>query len=192
MEMISLKYKIDIKKGKRIKILGESFVEKSRDSCVIIINNKEFKLTSYIDIPKDKPNKKYLDIKIKIKNPLTSLKNMFFKCENLVSFTEFYLDVSQVTDISNMFFECINLRSINLSHWNCSKIKKMSSVFKNCKSLQQISGIENWDTSNVTDMNSMFFGCSSLIILPDISIWDISNVKDISSMFEGCERLKFI
>jgi surface protein len=171
MEMIYLKYKIDIKKNKKLKILGDHFVEKNKDLCDIIINNKELKLTSYIDIPKDKINQKYLDVKIKINLPLTSLKNMFFRCENLVCVTEFNSNTNQVTDISNMFFGCVNLRSVNLSNLNSSKIIKMSSVFKNCKSLQQISGIENFNTSNVTDMNSMFFGCSSLIILPDISNW---------------------
>ena len=50
MEMIFLKYKIDIKNNKKIKIFGENFVEKNKAHCILIINHKEYKLSSYINI----------------------------------------------------------------------------------------------------------------------------------------------
>lgn len=109
-----------------------------------------------IDIPKNKKTKKYIDVLLKIKSPLNSLKDMFSNCKNLILFIEFKLNTKNVVDITNMFFGCINLQLVLISNWITSKIKYMSSAFKNCKSLKFIQNIEKWDTSNVEDMKSMF------------------------------------
>ena len=150
-----LKYKIDIK-SQKIKLFGNDFVEKNKNKCSLTINQKEYGLINNINTPILKENK-FIEVKLKIKKSLNSLKDMFSNCENLISVREYNLNTKKITDINNLFSECINLESVIISNWDTSKIKKMCSVFKNCKSLKQLPNIENWDTSNVEDMNSFFY-----------------------------------
>ena len=105
MELIFLKYIFNINTEKTIKIFGENFIEKNRGNCLIITNQREYELSSHIDAPKIKNNQPFFEIVLKIIRPLTSLKDMFLNCENLISFTEYNLNTKKLTDISNMFYE---------------------------------------------------------------------------------------
>ena len=134
-----LKYKIDIN-NQKLKLFGDDFVEKNINKCSLIINKKEYNLSNYINNPKNKYNK-FLEVKLKIKKPLNSLKDMFSNCQDLISVIECNLNTKIVSDISNMFSECTNLVNITLSNLDTSRIKKMRSVFKNCKSLKQLPNI---------------------------------------------------
>ena len=187
---IILKYKIDSFNENKIKLFGEYFVENNQKNCKIIIDNKEFILCSHFDKNKLKTKNNILEIKLKIKKPLNTMKDMFSNCNSLISFKDNNLDTSKITNLSNLFNGCKKLSELSdISKWDTSQVSDMSCMFKGCELLLNIPDISIWDTSNVTDMNSMFSKCSSLITLPDISIWNISKVTDMSSMFEDCSSL---
>lgn len=99
-----------------------------------------------------------------------------------------YLDTSNVTSLKNMFYGCSNLVSIDVSSFDTSKVTDMRSVFFNCPILKTITGLTNWDTKNVTDMNLMFYLCYELSEL-DLSSWDTRQVTNMGSMFNSCESL---
>ena len=149
----------------KIRILGEKFVNKNKNNYQIIINNKNYKLTPFIDI-------NILEIKNdKLEVHLKQLKNTL--------------------DISFMFCGCNSLLSIeNITNWDVENIINMSFLFSNCSSLTSLPDISKWNTNNVTKMCDLFNDCSSLASLPDISKWNTKNVTDISCLFEGCSSLK--
>ena len=215
-QLIFLTYKIK-KNENKIKIFGTYFVEKNKDSCQIIYNDKRSKLTEFINLKKsEKDNVQIILIDInKIKNlkemfddcsslisiddisilnttEIISLKRMFYGCKNLKSLP----DISKwttmnVNDMSNMFGGCSSLISLpDISNWNTENVTSMKSIFHGCKNLKSLPDISKWTTMNVNDMSNMFGGCSSLISLPDISEWNVSNVTDMENMFLGCKSLK--
>lgn len=100
------------------------------------------------------------------------------------------LDTTHFTTIGNMFYLCQNLVSLDLSGWNTSNVTNMYNVFNNCNSLKELN-LSGWDTSNVTAMNSMFNWCMVLTTL-DLSSFDTSNVTNMSSMFYVCSKLKHL
>ena len=124
-----LKYKIDIN-SQKLKLFGDDFVEKNINKCSLIINQKEYNLTNYINTQKNY-NNKFLEVKLKIKKSLNSLKDMFSNCHDLISVEEYNLNTKNISDLSNMFSECTNLINITLSNWDTSRIKKICSLFKN-------------------------------------------------------------
>ena len=201
---------------KEIKILGKFFVEKYKDLCRIIYNNKEYDLTETFNCENIKDN--ILKIKLKGINNATDLSWMFEGCSQLSKLsnfsdwdTSYVLDMSclfryckflELPDISNwntsnvgnmgyMFSRCSSLQSLpDISNWNTSKVENMGFMFSECSSLKSLPDISNWNTSNVGNMQCMFSECSSLQSLPDISKWNISNVLCTGCMFEDCRSLK--
>ena len=157
-----LNYKI--KKEHKIRIFGEIFVNKNKNNYQIIINNKNYELTSFIDI-------NTLNIKGDIlEMHLKQLKNTL--------------------DISYMFFECNSLLSIkNIKNWSIDNIMNISSLFNGCSSLQSLPDISKWNTNDITNMSFLFSECSSLTSMPDISKWNINNVTNISDLFQCCSSL---
>ena len=137
------------------KLFGEKFVEVNKGLCKIIINEKEYGLSSYIEeINKEKR------IEIKLKG------------------------ISKIKDISYMFSGCSSLSSLpDISKWNTNNVNNMSGMFSGCSSLSSLPDISNWNTNNVKNMSIMFNGCSSLSSLPFISKWNTNNVNNMSEMF---------
>lgn len=99
-----------------------------------------------------------------------------------------YLDTSNVTSLKNMFYGCSNLVSIDVSSFNTSKVTDMSYIFFNCPILETITGLNNWDTNNVANMKFMFYLCYKLSEL-NLSSWNTNKVTKMGSMFNGCESL---
>ena len=174
---------------KEIKIFDEFFVEKNKDICNIIYNNKEYTLTEKFICENIKDN--ILKIKLKGINNATDLHFMFAGCSQLSNLSNFSnWDTSFVLNMACLFRYCKFLELPDISNWNTSNVEDMGFMFSQCSSLQSLPDISNWNTSNVYDMGLMFSQCSSLQSLPDISNWNTSNVLCTSFMFNKCRFLK--
>ena len=125
---------------------------------------------------------KYIDISDWDVSNITSMRFMFYSCEELKSTGDISKwDVSNVTDMSGMFAYC-NYFNENLSYWDVSNVTNMAYMFTGCSNLNQ--DISRWNVSLVTDMSYMFFGCENFN--QNISSWDVSKVADMCSMFKFC------
>ena len=148
---------------------------------------------------------------------VTSMKNMFDGCGNLINVIGFNtLDSSKVIAMNRMFSGCSSLVSINMDNQGGNSLYTVDYMFGGCSSLKKISmrnfnfgtsytvgasspfyeitTVEEIDISNsivTNDLNSFFSGCTSLkkVSLVDI---DTSNVTDMSNMFSQCLNLKTI
>ena len=177
-----------------IKIFGKYFVEKNKEKCKIIYENKILELTEFFYLPNNNEIQDILEIKLIGINNINNMSYMFYDCESLI-----YLpDISKwntinVTDMSWMFYNCKSLSDLpDLSKWNTMNVTDMSFMFYNCKFFLSLPDISSWDTSNVINMSRMFYNCESILSLPDISKWNTSNVKNMSCMFSGCVLLLFL
>ena len=156
---ITMEY--DAKDNNLIKIFNEQFVENNYKKCKIIFEEKEYDLTSYLEL-----TRKSDTLKLQLK------------------------EIETITDMSCMFHQCLLLETVNASLWDTVHVENMSRMFSECQKLKTLQGIENWKTNNVINMSSLFYGCSFLFPkFPDISSWNTQNVKDISKMFSGCKAL---
>ena len=181
----------NVKNKKEIQLFGDTFVERYKGKCKIIIDGveQELKNIHYFGMFFG-TNQEILEIKLKgIKN-ITNMSCMFYLCPSLILLPNIdKWDTSYIKDMSGMFYLCSSLTCLpDISKWNTSNVKNMTSMFSKCKSLVYLPDISKWDISNVKYMGWMFNECSSLKSLPDISKWDISNVKDIDNMFSQCSK----
>ena len=138
-----------------IKIFGDKFVENNKDKCIMIINDKEYTLSSYIN--KDIIKNESLEIKLKGIETITDMSYMFYDCNKLSGISKW--DISNA--LSNMLYEFYDKPDI--SKWDTSNVTNMSYMFYECYHIPDIS---KWNTSNVTDMSYMFYCCNNI---PDIS-----------------------
>ena len=113
---------------------------------------------------------------------ITSAKQMFYDCKNLISVPLF--NTSSCTDMSYMFSSCSNLTTI--PQLDTSSVTSMSYMFNNCNSLTTIPQL---DTSSVTSMSYMFHSCSNLTTIP---LLDTSSAANMSYMFSYCSKLTTI
>ena len=159
------------------RIFGEKFVENNKDKCIMIINDKEYILST--DINKAIIKNESFEIKLKEIETITDMSYMFSNCENLPDISKW--DTFNVKNMSYMFSNCENLPDI--SKWDTSNVTNMSYMFYQCKNIPDIS---QWNTSNVTNMDFMFYHCTNL---PDISKWNTSNVTNMDFMFYECKNI---
>ena len=74
---------LDLNK-ERIRLFGSKFVENNFSKCKLIIENKEYNLMEYYYI-KNRKDKKYLEIKLIIKDKIFDFECMFKNCKNLLT-----------------------------------------------------------------------------------------------------------
>ena len=122
--IIKLKYTIKDFKGS---ILGKNFIDKNRNKCKIILNNKKYDLgydhlkdPICIEIDKlcaeasnevddsdrdSEQNNRFFEIQLKILQPLTYMKSMFQENQNLFYISDEFenIDTSKVTNMSSLF-----------------------------------------------------------------------------------------
>ena len=115
-----------------------------------------------------------IEIKIIIKKTLSTLRELFENCEQLVhvKFSETF-DTSKVLNLENMFEGCISLKSVNLSSFNTSLISHLTFMFYGCRELTSID-LSNFYTKNVISFQDMFYNNIKLSYV-DISSFDTSN-----------------
>ena len=132
-------------------------------------------------------NLTHLDLSHFDTSNVTDMRSMFSLCRSLTQINLKNFDTSNVTDMCGMFFNCIRLTQLDLSHFDTSNVTNMCDMFSICRNLTQLD-ISHFDTSNVTDIHHMFFNCGSLTQL-DLSHFDTSNVTNMRNMFSNCTNL---
>ena len=108
----------------------------------------------------------------------TSMKSMFWDCDNMVSNATDIPDLSLVTDMSWMFREASSFNQ-PLNSWDVNNVSNMQSMFAGASTFNQNLG--GWNVSNVTDMSFMFNNAASFN--QNIGNWNVSNVTDMSFMY---------
>ena len=220
MNQMIIEYKND-KQYELIKIFEEFFVKNNISNYEMILKNKKYKISTYLNtkflgIKEDK-----FEIKLREINPVNNLSGMFYNCSSLLSLkdiSKFNIDkvvnisnmfngcsslsslpdisswnINSIIDISLLFNNCISLRSLpDISYWNTIKINNMCGVFQNCSSLVSLPDLSNWVTSDVSNMGFMFNKCSKLQSLPDISDWNLNKINDMKYMFGECSSLSYL
>ena len=182
------KKKKDEKDKTKLKIFNEEFVKNNKSNFIIIYNDVERDLESYLEISKEVKN---VSIILRQTNQITDISKMFSECKEFYSFPGFSkLQTDKVNNISDLFKNCTLSKIPDISNWNISNVINMSGIFTGCTILKSLPDLSKWNTSQVTDISSIFYGCSSLEKLPDISKWNTSNTKTMKKMFEGCSNLK--
>ena len=173
------------------KLFGEEFVENNKNKCKIIINEKEYKLCSYLN-EENEIKDDIFDIKLKGINNIKNASNLFDGCQSLVSLPDISKwDTSNVNDMRCLFSRCCSLTYLSdISNWNTSNVKKMNAMFFNCQSLSLLPDISKWNISNVISLTEIFSRCLSLKKLPDISKWNTSNVLYMNYIFSDCIKLE--
>ena len=112
------------------KIFGESFVAWNKNNINIVINYKDSPFVHECEL-QEGDNR----ISLIIKNPLTSITNMFSGCNSLKDINEIkYLDVR--------------------------KVKYFDLAFAHIETLSDISPLSNWDVSN----GESFISCSKDVL----------------------------
>jgi len=149
---IDIIYKFD-KNTEKIKLFDNTFVEKNKNNCILIINKKIKALCEYYEINENENENKYITIKLIEKNEIVYLSYMFYECTSLLSI-------------------------FNFSKWRAKNINNISYMFYGCSSLIEIPGISALISDKIFDISYMFFGCISLKYLPDINKWNLKNVKN--------------
>ena len=191
MNQMTIEYKND-SKLEQIKIFEDFFVKNNISNYEMIINNKKYKLNSFINPKLLGINEDKFEIILREINPSNNLSGMFHDCSSLLSIkdiSKFNLD--NIIIINSMFSGCSSLQSLpDISSWNTNKIIDMSFLFNECISLQSLPDISNWITYNVKNMSGLFRNCCSLSSLPDIPKWDTFNVSNMSLIFNKCSNLK--
>ena len=128
----------------------------------------------------------YLDANEIVTNNVTNMQSMFYGCSGLTTLNASGWDVNNVTDMSFMFSGCTNLTTLDLSGWNPSNVTA-SAMFKGCTNLTSIS-FNNSTKSLIFAMYGMFYDCTSLTSL-DLSSFNTSFVTDMGNIFYGCANL---
>ena len=198
--IFNLSYKIDpywFKSGFEFRIFGDEFVTNHYFHLRMIINDKEYPLSSHVNkhmIVKESFEIKLIEIETitnmnndifyyQFLNSISNMSYMFYNCGILQDITKW--DISNINNMSYMFYNCKNIPDI--SKWNTSNVIDMSYMFySDYLSNKDLPDISKWNTSNVRNMSYMFYNCENI---PDISKWDTSNVTDMSYMFYRCKNL---
>ena len=91
-------------------------------------------------------------VKIYLKDKLTSIKNLFSGCSQLMiaDFSDFISD--EVTDMSGLFQGCHRLKYVELEDFKTQKVTNMENMFNGCKHLNDLN-LTHFDTSNVQYMD---------------------------------------
>ena len=91
-------------------------------------------------------------VKIRLKDKLTSIKNLFSGCSQLIiaDFSDFISD--EVTDMAGLFQGCLRLKYVEFGNFNTQKVMNMENMFSGCKSLDDLN-LTSFDTSNVYEWN---------------------------------------
>ena len=131
-------------------------IEQELKNSEILINNKRIKFDYFYNFKK----RGRYTIKYIFKNPLTSLKFLFCRCDNIISldFSEF--NTTQINNMEYLFSDCTNLSNINLSNFNTSNVKSMKYTFNQCTSLKYLDLSSFNFIELILILKSMFSNCS--------------------------------
>ena len=143
------------------------------------------------------------------------MRNMFFNCFELKSFTVPFDNVQEPINMARMFYNCSKLENITIDTSITSSSyfpNDIHEMFYNCKKLSNLNFIKHIKTDSTVDMSLLFYNCSSLRELElnfsnilttnmkgmfqnsgletlDLSQFYTKNVEIMWNMFKGCKSL---
>ena len=88
----------------QIKLFDSDFVNKNKDKCKIIYNEKEYDLMCCFKFDNNY-NHNSNKIQLKINNNITDISHMFYECKELLSISDLSVDNFNITDINNSLDE---------------------------------------------------------------------------------------
>lgn len=115
---------------------------------------------------------------------LSSSSQMFNDCDDIISVTLKYLDLSNTTNCASMFKSCSRIESI--PKFDTHTIVNFGYAFAGCTNLKNIAFL---DTSNATILYYMFSECTSLESVP---FFDTGSCTRMNAVFRGCAKLKTV
>ena len=126
----SLKFKIaSAETFSENKLFGEKFVKNNINNCKIIINGKQYNLSSYI---KEEYNEYIYYLELTLKG------------------------VSRIINMDNMFCGCLSLTAVpDIDKLNTKRVIYMSNIFSGCESLISLPDISKWNIKNVRNINDL-------------------------------------
>ena len=178
---INIFYKVD--NLKKIKIFGDTFVEKNKNNCKIIFNNKEYQLNEYFDLDNIVLNENILKIKLKEINNITDMSCMFESCKQLIALPDIYKwNTEKVTLMSDLFCGCNMTNVPDISKWDTRNVEHLDGIFFFLK-MSNLPDISKWNIKSLTNIKDMFSYSNKLKTIPDISEWNISKVTEFFNFF---------
>ena len=82
-------------------------MEKNKDKCKIIYNEKEYDLILYFKLDNNYNHNGHLKIRLIINNNITDISGMFFECNELLSITDYQLIILIFLILINHLMEII-------------------------------------------------------------------------------------
>ena len=144
-----------------------------------IIPIKKNDKNKFINIPKEKKNYYH----IYFNKDKKEMKRNYFTQKSKVESIKIVID-EKITSLFELFKRCDCIEKINFIRFNRSNIKNMNYMFYECSSLKELN-LKNFNTDNVINMNYMFYKCSQLKELNHNS-FNFHSVIYMKSMFTGC------
>jgi len=114
--------------GSKIKLFGSSFVDRNKDKCKIIYNEKEYDLMVYFKIDNNYNYNDSIKIQLRINDNITDISGMFYKCEKLLSISDLSVDNFNITDI-NKSFDGNNFNNSSEKSDNSNEIDKSETFY---------------------------------------------------------------
>jgi len=195
-------------KNEEIYIFSTKFVEKNKDKCHLIIDDKinyelkdkytfrdigEHSVTLVI---KEGENVDFFRI-FDFFSEQFSFAGIYFdfykKNHRLIDASSLkYLDVSQYTNLDSMFCGCANIKDFSfLKNWDVSKCKYFNYTFSFC-GFENLEFLSNWNLSSAESLTYMFENCVNLKDINHIKNWNLENAHCFFCMFRNCTSLKDI
>ena len=199
----------------RIRIFGEKFVEKNRNKCKIIYNNKEYELTEFFENVNNnyKDSNNQIIIKLRILTDIIDMSYIFCECKTLLEFIILPKNVRPIENdkeisYSNMdltpelfYYESYNKndkekdfygeeKSLLLNQNQLSFRERKFLYQKSISSAEQQSFSPNsyFFSTNISLLNLLQFFQNNFGIV-DLPKRNIFEVKNMNSMFKGCKLL---
>ena len=144
-----------------------------------IIPIKKNDKNKFINIPKEKKNYYH----IYFNKDKKEMKRNYFTQKSKVESIKIVID-EKITSLFELFKRCDCIEKINFIRFNRSNIKNMNYMFYECSSLKELN-LKNFNTDNAINMNYMFYKCSKLKEL-NLNSFNFHNVIYMKSMFTGC------
>ena len=88
-----------------IKLFGSKFVNKEKDKCKIIYNEKLYDLMDYFKLDNNYNHNDSIKIELRINNNITVISNMFYQCKELLSISDLLVVNFNMTDINKSIDE---------------------------------------------------------------------------------------
>lgn len=126
-------------------------------------------------------------IKIKFKKIISTCKDMFSKCGEIINADLSNFNCSRVSSCENMFSECVALTDIKFGNLDFNSSTSFKGMFNKCQNLFNLD-VSKFNTKNSLSFSNMFSGCLRIKNL-DVSKFDSSKCEDIRRMFKDCQNI---